>query len=660
MCLSSEAPITRVGRAEALRVFALEAPLNVVVVDLDMRFIAASPEFLAELGRTMDQVVGLKITDVLPGARAGLRELAEALARGEARHCVTRRVRLPDGRSNWFETQATYWRNDDGGVGGYMMINQEVTVEREAEASRHEMEVLLRAVIDNIPGTLTVQDPATEKFVLVNAFTAGVLGATPEELVGKRVADVASAEQAMAVAEQIASLRASGGFSVAEHSTNTAVLGGRTLNLKRLLFDDGSGRERILSIGEDVTELREANRALEMAVAAAEAANAAKSRFLANISHEIRTPLNGVLGMVQTMARDALPDAQRERLEVVRQSSETLLSLLNDLLDLSKVEEGRIELEVLDFDLGEMIRTACAPFRVMAKEKGVDLSISLADGPRLRRGDPTRVRQVLVNLVSNAVKFTERGHIEVAVSQAGDEVSIAVSDTGPGMSPGTIETIFDKFTQADVSTTRRFGGTGLGLAICRELVELMDGRIEVSSELGVGSRFTFSLALPCAEAPEVMSGLQPPAPVRNIPCVRLLAAEDNPVNQLVLSTLLGQAGLNLTIVGDGAEALVAWAGQDWDVILMDVQMPVMDGVSATAAIRAREASEGRTRTPIIALTADAMAHHIDDYRAAGMDAVVSKPIRFEELLQALDAVLADASAGAVNRPSAKVHKSARS
>ncbi len=443
------------------------------------------------------------------------------------------------------------------------------------------------------------------------------------------------------MAERIAKLRQAGGIDISEHSVTTGGLAGRTLRMKRLLFDDGAGRELVLSIGEDITDLHEANCALETAVAEAVAATAAKSQFLANISHEIRTPLNGVLGMAQAMAADPLPARQRERLDVVRQSGETLLSLLNDLLDIAKIEAGKVDLESVKFDLTDIVRNACAPFQALAEQKGVSIDLRLAPEPDHRLGDPTRLGQVLVNLVSNAVKFTERGGVEIVVAQDGDEVGFVVADTGLGMAPETIAQMFEKFAQADASTTRRFGGTGLGLAICRDLVALMGGHIEVRSEVGKGSRFSFTIPLPRA-APEIEVEPAPAAPTpEHLPALRLLAAEDNKVNQLVLKTLLGQVGLELTLVDDGAQALAAWSREPWDVILMDVQMPVMDGPAATAAIRAREAAEGLPRTPIIALTANAMAHHAAEYLAGGVDAVVSKPIRLQELLDALAIVLAE-------------------
>jgi signal transduction histidine kinase/ActR/RegA family two-component response regulator len=420
---------------------------------------------------------------------------------------------------------------------------------------------------------------------------------------------------------------------------HTRIAGARRWHKSRVSYwfqDDGSVGGYLLII-EDITALRQATEALEAAVAGAEAANAAKSTFLANVSHEIRTPLNGVLGMAQAMARAPLPTAQRERLQVIRQCGEALLALLNDLLDLAKIEAGKVELEDLSFDLVEAVRDACAPFAALAHQKGVTLEITSEAEGHMRRGDPTRLRQVVTNLVSNAVKFTNTGRVTVEIFLRPEGVDVAIRDTGVGMPAEALRTIFEKFSQADASTTRRFGGTGLGLAICRDLVQLMGGEIRVESVPGEGSCFAFSLPLPAAaDRPErpARSPVDADRPLR----LRVLAAEDNAVNRLVLKALLDQSGVTLTLVENGMEAVAAWDREPWDVILMDVQMPVLDGVAATAEIRRRETAEQRRRTPILALTANAMAHHAAEYAGAGMDGVVSKPIQAEELLMALAAV----------------------
>jgi signal transduction histidine kinase/CheY-like chemotaxis protein len=382
---------------------------------------------------------------------------------------------------------------------------------------------------------------------------------------------------------------------------------------------------------------------------AAEQASDAKSQFVANMSHEIRTPLNGVLGMAQAMAKDDLSDLQRQRLDVVQKSGDMLLAILNDILDLSKIEAGKLTLESLPFNLEELARGSHAAFTAIAHEKG--LSFDLTVDPTacgVFNGDATRVRQIIYNLVSNALKFTEVGQVRVLITSLEAGFSIQVSDTGIGIPSDDLKRLFSKFEQADASTTRRFGGTGLGLAICRELAILMGGRIDAQSVVGEGSSFIVTLPLErlsddALATPTVLIPDPTGADAIADQPIRLLVAEDNPVNQLVITTLLQQVGIHPIMVNDGGEAVEAWASQDWDVILMDMQMPVMDGLTATRAIREQERLKGRPRTPIVALTANAMSHHIAEYRAAGMDEFVSKPIHINKLIEAISLCLNDSS-----------------
>ncbi|HTX51616.1 MAG TPA: ATP-binding protein, partial [Caulobacteraceae bacterium] len=361
--------------------------------------------------------------------------------------------------------------------------------------------------------------------------------------------------------------------------------------------------------------------------------------FLATMSHEIRTPLNGILGMAQAMSRD-LDGKQKGQLKIIQTSGETLLALLNDLLDMSKVASGKVEFENGVVDVEELMRAA-EIFAPLAQQKGVDFGI--VAGPSVHKhwsGDPKRVQQVLNNLVANAVKFTDRGVIGVEITQEADSLVFRVRDSGIGIPPERLGEIFDRFVQVDASTTRRFGGTGLGLAICRDLVRQMDGEIDVESTADVGT--TFTVSLPLAPIDVEPSSLRPASAAGETPPsvgLRLLAAEDNATNQLVLKTLLGAVGIEPEIVSNGAAALEAWRGGAWDIVLMDIQMPVMDGIAATRAIRESESQMGRHHTPIVALTANAMPHHRAEYIAAGMDGFVAKPIDLSLLLQAIETAL---------------------
>jgi signal transduction histidine kinase/AmiR/NasT family two-component response regulator len=391
-------------------------------------------------------------------------------------------------------------------------------------------------------------------------------------------------------------------------------------------------------------ELRDTMQALVIARDDAEAANVQKSQFLANMSHEIRTPLNGVLAMAQVMAIGDLTEQQRERVDVIRSSGDALLTILNDILDVSKIEAGKLELEIVEFEFDSLVRATVGGFAAVAESKGVDLSLEFqpaATGPRL--GDPARFRQIVSNLVSNAVKFTQNGSVRVTVDGLGadgaDGVRLAVHDTGIGIPEEKLPLLFQKFTQLDASTTRRFGGTGLGLSICQELTAKMDGRIWAESRPGEGATFFVEIPLPKAVAGDDASDDQALPEDQGRP-LRILAAEDNPTNQMVLSTILDIFGAEVRIVENGRLVVEAWAHGEQDVILMDIQMPEMDGIAATREIRRAEAESGRIRTPIIALSANAMAHQVEEYMAAGMDGHVSKPIELGKLHAALEMALA--------------------
>lgn len=387
----------------------------------------------------------------------------------------------------------------------------------------------------------------------------------------------------------------------------------------------------------DVTAQHELIEQQAQAQALAERVSRAKSEFLANTSHEIRTPLSAVLGMVQVMERHPLDPDQRRRLQLIADSGKALLAVLNSVLDLAKIEAGKLELDERPFDLEQTVRVAVSSFETLAVQKELALTVEVAaEVAGAWRGDSDRLRQVLSNLVSNAVKFTPQGHVSVRVGAAEDGVRFSVVDSGIGIAADKQAMIFEAFAQADASTTREFGGTGLGLAICSSIVRTMGGRLEVRSTPGEGSEFAFVLPLGRIDAAPaaVATAGEDGAP----PSLRILVAEDNPNNQLVLSALLEPFGVELTLVDDGQAAVDACAVGGFDVVLMDAQMPRLNGVEATQAIRRMERERGLPRLPIIALTANVMAHQVEEYLQAGMDGFVAKPIQLAELVAALAAV----------------------
>jgi signal transduction histidine kinase/ActR/RegA family two-component response regulator len=388
----------------------------------------------------------------------------------------------------------------------------------------------------------------------------------------------------------------------------------------------------------------------------AEAANTAKSQFLANMSHEIRTPLNGVITMAEIMAAGDLSAPQRQKLDVVRNSSAALLLILNDLLDLSKIEAGHVELLIEDQDLSGLLREMHDSYGPMLRQKGLEPILSVPEDLSGHwRIDAYRLRQVISNLMSNALKFTAQGSITLGGQvnwPSPDEaiVTLTVSDTGIGIPRDKIDRLFEKFVQADGSTTRQYGGTGLGLAICRELVSMMGGKIWIESVEGEGSIFYVQLPL----TRSLSAPLPAPKPTSAVthsahPRLKILAAEDVRANQMVLQAALEHRNIDLTLVDNGAQALEAVGLERFDLILMDIQMPVMDGLAATRAIRAKERLSGLAPTPIIALSANAMDYQIASYREAGCDDYIAKPIDLTRLANAIDRLTQSAAIAPVIR-----------
>ncbi len=386
---------------------------------------------------------------------------------------------------------------------------------------------------------------------------------------------------------------------------------------------------------DEVAEHERTEEALRRARDAATAADLAKSRFLANMSHELRTPMNGIFGFCELLLASSLDPAQRGQAIGILSSSEALSGLLDDLLDFGKIELGEIKLSPDDFDLRELVDGVASAARTALREGPVQLLVEIAPSvPGRVHGDARRIRQVLVNLVSNATKFTAEGDIRVRVqSTEPDQVRFEVIDTGIGVPEEARGRIFGRFVQADESTSRSYGGSGLGLAICRHLVELMGGEMGVDSEVGVGSTFWFVMPLPKALRARVAPST--PIPVACRP-LRVLVAEDNPINRRLLETMLQRSGHTCTMTEDGAEAVEAASTTAFDVILMDVQMPNMDGLEATRLIRDGGAN---AETPVVAITANAMAADRERCIQAGMTSYLAKPVR----ARALAEVLAEAS-----------------
>jgi signal transduction histidine kinase/CheY-like chemotaxis protein len=634
-------------------------PMSLVILDTEMRVVGASTVWEQHLQVEGTDYLGRSVYELSPQVYEPFRRSFEHALKGNT--LSGKRVQV--GRHNdvghlWMQTEVLPWRDAAGEIGGLLILADDVTEMVETLESARRTEQRL-----NIALELSGMHVWELDYVNRELFTAGAEDTfferpqTYQDIYRDIFVTIDARDQPavrdawQAHVEQGAPYRPQ--YRIARTD-------GREIWVEGVVsyHADEAGRpQRLVGAVQDITQRKKAEQALIAAKEEAESATRAKSAFLATMSHEIRTPLNGVLGMAQAMEADDLGATQRERLDVIRQSGETLLAILNDVLDLSKIEAGKLELEAGEFDIQDIARGAYAAFTAIANKKGLSFGLEIEKTARgVYRGDSTRVRQILYNLVSNGIKFTDRGEVQVRVARNAEGLLLSVQDSGVGISPQALGRLFAKFEQADSTTTRRYGGTGLGLAICRELAELMGGSIGAQSVQGRGSCFTVRLPL------DRIAASRPPAPAPPAPqaaeggealSLKVLAAEDNAVNRLVLQTLLHQVGLTPTIVADGAQALEAWETEAWDLILMDVQMPVMDGPTACGLIRQKEAATGRARTPIIALTANAMAHQVSEYYAAGMDGFVPKPIQIGVLYAAINEALAGAHSAPTSASTAK-------
>ena len=605
-----------------------------------------------------------------PG-QPGFSSVRNALFAGRECQAVLQRHRK-DGTTFWAQFTLSPVRDQQGVVTHFIGIGEDITQRKRAEEALRDSENRMQAILDNSPAVIYVKN-THGRYVLVNRVfetlfhvdRVTVRDRTDYDIFPREIASAFRAnDQEVLKAQVPVQLE-----EVAPHDDGLHTY----ISTKFPLRDTTGVIYGLCGISTDITERKRAEYELERAHQAAEVASKSKSEFMANISHEIRTPMNAVIGMTELALDTRLTSEQRSYLAAAHTSANDLLALINDILDYSKIEAGKLELHAEPLRLHEWLDRTLQPFRLRAREKGLLLDLGIEQSvPDALIGDVVRLRQVVVNLVSNAVKFTDHGDVTVSVDFAeGGRPSVTspstpptiaqllftVADTGIGISNEKQRSIFQAFTQADASITRHYGGTGLGLAISNQLATMMGGRLWVESEPGHGSRFYFSVALAVDPAPawEDVSAIQIEAeakPLRFGPPLRVLVAEDNAVNRELITTVLRKMGHTVEVATNGYQALGALDRHSFDVVFMDVQMPDLDGIKATREIRRLELERARAdrsapapHLPIIALTAHALKGDRENCLAAGMDDYLSKPVRRADLIGAINRVLQRSSPG---------------
>ncbi|MBN9663908.1 MAG: response regulator [Acidobacteria bacterium] len=758
---------------EQLRLIQAATGVATWEIDVDRKEFRMSPEMMRLCGQTATTLSFEQTLDFIPfDDRMTVTEGVSAAIREGRNSSYEHRVLLPGAAHRWLSCHCHVVPCSTGSGRRIMGVSLDITAQKEAQLRIESSEHRLRRLIDRMPaGAVHFESGVLQ----LNRAAKRLLGHDPE--------DLEAVAQAFAAAEQAVPLDES---NPGEEPPSIASIKRRDGTCRIVEFSGYSDDDIQVWLLHDITALRQVQQELEKAKEASEAASRAKSEFLANMSHEIRTPMNGVIGMTELLYSSDLQPEQREYVNIVKRSADSLLTLINDILDFSKIEAGKLDLDSIDFALGETIHDALQPLALRADEKGLELLCHMAPGvPEFVQGDPTRLRQLLTNLVGNAIKFTPTGEVAVSVtvetrSSGYWDLHFQVKDTGIGVPLDKQQAIFSAFSQADASTTRKYGGTGLGLSICARLVQMMQGRLWLESEPGRGSTFHFTARYhqPADNAPghstrnpvclrgkrvlvvddnatnrqilhETLSGwgmlpemacgvdsamgilqpaqpLQPPLSLvitdchmpgqdgftlldnikstprlKHLPVVmltsgyqkdrrrgpasglsalltkpapnhalldalldaicatrtpaaaeagpsqpqlpvrrlRILLAEDNPINQRVGTALFGRLGHSVEVVDDGLQAVARVHAEEFDVVFMDIEMPEMDGWAASKSIRRWENGSGR-RIPIVAMTAHAMAGYREQCLAAGMDAYVSKPVSLESLARALDEVVA--------------------
>ena len=618
------------------------SPASLGVTDRDLRYVYVNEEWRKDKALTEEQALGHTMAELFPSTYALHRNAYDRALAGET--VVGERISapLPGRPDRWLRATISPWLDGEGNVGGVVSMSHDISgviaalelAERSTKRLGLALDIaeVLVYEVNFRTRTLRVDGAA-------DTFFGGAL--SYDDLARDMWVTVHPEDRPAAVAAWQLHLHDGTPFRT-EYRLNPP--DGREVwafSAAELVYGEGGAIDGVLGVLKNITARKQSEVAIMRARDAAEAANRAKSEFLANMSHEIRTPLNGVMGVASALAQTSLTEAQAEMVDLIETSGQTLEAILADVLDLARVEAGRLELKVEPFDLGDCLTSAAALFRPAVEGKGLGFDVDIApEAQGVFVGDAVRIRQVISNLLSNAVKFTSTGRLGLkasALDEAGDRtrLTLTVSDTGIGFLPEVKARLFERFQQADGSITRRYGGTGLGLAISRALAEAMGGDLQAESTPGEGATFTFTLCLERADRSQAAAPAAPATLSHSEREPRVLLAEDHAINRKVVELLLGPVGVDLVTVENGAEAVDAAAAGAFDLILMDMQMPVMDGLTAIRAIRQQERDRRASPTPIWGLSANALPEHIAASMAAGADGHLTKPISGAALLGVL-------------------------
>lgn len=644
-------PAFRGGGADSLYLRALIEcnPLAIVVLRSDESIVDCNAAFEELFGFTKEEVILRKLDELIVPAdqRVTAGQLTADAQAGEVVYAEVQR-RHKDGHLVDVALHGVEVRVE-GQHSGVFAIYQDISERKRAADRLQESERRSRRLFEHVPDPIFIFDKASNFFLDCNSAVERVYGYTREELKKMTPYDLHPPEDYMKVHENIAVANVDAPNTYV-HLTKD----GRKMNVEILSDDiEWQGRTAWISIVRDITERKRAEAELRAAKAAAEDATEAKSSFLANMSHEIRTPMNAIIGMTDLTLDTGLDSEQREYLQTVRHASESLLALIDDILDFSKIEAGKLELEPLEFRLRDCVENAAKTLAVRAQEKDLELAVDVhADVPDLVIGDPVRLRQIVVNLVGNAIKFTDEGEIEVSAalqSVGDDEVAVAftVRDTGIGIAEDQLASIFESFSQADVSTTREFGGTGLGLAISSQLAERMGGRMWVDSELGVGTRFHFIVRLGVPEHAEESTALIGDAELAEMPA---LIVDDNATNRRILADILQNWGLR-PVTADGADAALAALesaaelGAPYRLVLLDGRMPGVDGFQLAEMIMQDERYDD---AELMMLTSAGQPGDATKCRELGISSYLTKPVPQTDLYDAIQAILGAPAASRVD------------